>query len=125
LSWSSSGGKDGRQLHLSISAAGGRTHIRVEERMAPLAGGIFGGIVGGAGGGIGGSSLGVTLGAFHSPLLALLVTGGTVVCAYATARTIFSRTVWRRAAELESLVATLAAQIAGLIAEEGSVKTGR
>jgi hypothetical protein len=122
LTWSSAGKE--RRLHISISAAGGRTQIHAEERMAPLAGGIFGGIVGGAGGGIGSGSLGVTLGAFHSPLLALLVSGGTVVGAYLTARTIFSHTVRRRAVELESLVTTLSAQIAGLIAEERSAKTG-
>jgi predicted Ser/Thr protein kinase len=117
LSWSSSSGQGNqRRVHVSIRAVGQGTQVRIEEHLGPLAGGIFGGVLGGVGGSVGGSSLAVTLGALHSPLAALLVSGGVVVSAFALARTLFAQTVRRRDAQLRDLAGTLATQIAELTA---------
>ena len=117
FSWSLGGTQNQRRLHVSITAVAGRTQIRAEERLGQLAGGIFGGVVGGMGGGLGGGSLGVTLGAMHMGPAALLVSGTIVAGAYGLARTIFGHTARQRAAEVEGLVATLAAQVADLVAD--------
>jgi hypothetical protein len=118
LSWTTShNAPNSRRVHISITAAAGRTQIRVEERLDHFAGATFGGIVGGGGGGIGFGSLGITLGAMHSGLAALVTTTLVLTGAYSLARSIFTRTVHRRASELHGLSAILADQIAGLIAE--------
>ena len=118
LSWSLGGLSNQRRVHISVSAAAGRTQIRAEERLSQSAGGIFGGIIGGGGGGFGSASIGVTMGVMHSPLAALLVGGSVVAGAYALARTIFARTARTRATELEGLVGKLAVQITGLVAHD-------
>lgn len=123
LSWSPIGGDNQRRLHVSITAAGGRTVIRAEERLGKLAGGVFGGIVGGAGGGFGGSSFGVTLGAMHAgPFVALGVALGMVAGAYAVARTVFTSMARSRSEELQDLVSRLERQVTALIAEEGGLR---
>ncbi len=115
LNWTTGGLQRERQLHISVSASAGRTVIRAEERLKQLAGAYFGGLGGGVGGGLGFGSLGVTLGAFHSPLMALWFTSGTVVTTLLGARMLFKRTTQTRAAELESLVSRLAVQVTQLI----------
>jgi eukaryotic-like serine/threonine-protein kinase len=118
LSWSLGGMQNQRRVHVSVTAAGGRTIIRAEERMGPYAGGIFGGIVGGGGGGFGGASIGVTMGAMHNPLLSIGVLTFLLGTAYTVARGIFTSTVRSRSRQLEHLVSTLAAQSTELIADD-------
>ena len=116
LTWSTAGFNKERRIHISLTSSAGRTQIRAEERVSQLAGVTFGGIVGGGGGGFGATSFGAMMSASHSPSVALLAASAIVASAYAIARTIFSRTVNRRANELEGLVAKLATQITGLVA---------
>jgi hypothetical protein len=119
LSWSTGGvSQKERQLHISVSAAAGRTIIRAEERLSQIAGAYLGGLTGGVGGGLGFGSLGVTLGAMHSALIAVCFTGGTVLASYLGARTLFKGIARRRADELEGLVARLAVQCVQLIDHE-------
>ena len=118
LSWSLGGMANQRRVHISVTAAAGRTQIRAEERLGQFAGALFGGICGGGGAGLGLGSLPVTAGAFHSLSLALGVTGSVLLGAYLTARTVFRRGVHGRAAELEGLVAQLAVQATELIAHQ-------
>ena len=121
LTWSLVGLQNQRRLHVSVTAAGGKTHIRAEERMGQYAGGIFGGLMGGLGGGLG-SITGALVGKATQSPLAILATFGVVGAAYLLARTIFSRTVRRRAWELEGMMARLAAQVTDLVAEDQTQK---
>lgn len=112
LHWSSS--QQQRRLQISIVPRNGRTVIRADESLQPLAGGLFGGIVGGGGGGVGGAvgmPLGIAL--THSPLIGLGFFGTAVFAAYLTARTIFVSIRGRRERELSDLLNDMAAQIMG------------
>lgn len=124
LTWSLAGLQNQRRLHVSVTAAGGKTHIRAEERMGQYAGGIFGGIIGGGGLGAGGVVGGLTAAATHSPM-AIFPAAGVVLAAYLLARTVFSHTVHQRAWELEGLMARLAAQVTDLVAEDQARKNLR
>ena len=126
LSWSLGGLQNQRRVHVSVTAAGGKTQIRAEERLGNLAGGIFGGIVGGGGAGLGTVSIGVTQGALHAPgVISLLFVGGIVATAYAIARMVFSQTAQTRASQLETLVSTLALQVEDLVAVESAPRALR
>ena len=101
-----------RRLQISIVPRGGRTTIRVDERLAPLIGGLFGGIVGGGGGGVGGGMalpLGIAL--THSPVAGFGAFGATALAAYLTARSIFRQVRAGRERDLIQLVNDLAGQI--------------
>ena len=120
LAWSSSqsarharggGGGVGRAVNVTVVARGGRTAIRVEERVTGLAGGLFGGLMGGVGGGSSGIAVGVGLALFHSASAALGLWGAIVAGSYGLARTIFTSIVRRRAGELSSLADRLAALV--------------
>jgi hypothetical protein len=114
-----------RRVHVSVTAAAGRTVIRAEERMRPYAGGIFGSIVGGGGGGLGGASVGVTMGTMHNPLLSIGVLTFLLGTAYTVARGIFTSTVRSRSRQLEHRVSTLASQSTELIADDASPRLPR
>ena len=117
LSWSLEGLHNQRRVHVSVTAAGGKTQIRAQERLGHFAGGLFGGIMGGGGAGLGTASIGITQGAMHAPgSLSVLVLFGVVGAAYGVARTIFSQTAQTRASQLENLVSTLALQVEDLVA---------
>ena len=126
LSWSLGGSHNQRRVHVSVTAAGGKTQIRAEERLGQLAGGLFGGIMGGGGATLGTASIGITQGAMHAPGgFSVLVLSGVVAAAYGLARTIFSSTVETRASQLEKLVSTLSLQIEDLVAAESSPRSLR
>jgi predicted Ser/Thr protein kinase len=126
LSWSLGGLQNQRRVHVSVTAAGGKTQIRAEERLGQLAGGIFGGLVGGGGGGLGSASIGITQGALHAPgVISLLFLGGIVGTAYAIARAVFSHKAQTHALQLETLVSTLALQVEDLVAVESAPRALR
>ena len=126
LSYSQGSGQNQRRVHVTVTAAGGRTVIRAEERLTQLAGGLFGGIVGGGGGGLGSGSIGITAGAMHAPgFFVLAVLGAVVGSAYATARAIFVHVATTRASQLEAVVSTVALQVEDLIAAETPVRALR
>jgi serine/threonine protein kinase len=110
LHWSSSDRR--RRLQISMTAGGGRTVIRVDEHLRPLAGSLFGGIVGGAGGGSLGiaMSLGETL--LRSVGAGFALWGVGIGGCYLLARHLFRRARARRESELRALVAELAEEIA-------------
>ncbi|HJQ20107.1 MAG TPA: hypothetical protein VJ867_07150, partial [Gemmatimonadaceae bacterium] len=108
VSWSSTT-KD-RRLQVSIVPRGGRTTIRIDERLAPLAGALFGGIMGGGGGGSGGLAMATGMTLFHSVGAALGIWGAMIVGCYGVARTIFSAKARRRERELREMLEELAAQ---------------
>jgi hypothetical protein len=108
VSWSSSNQK--RRVQVSIIPRGGRTTIRVSERLGPLCGALFGGIIGGGGGGSSGIAFGVGMGVFHSALAACGVLGATLTGTYLLARTIYPAQTRSRREELRTLVERLAMQ---------------
>jgi hypothetical protein len=109
LHWSSNDRR--RQLQVSVISRRGRTTVRGEERMRPIAGGIFGGVVGGGGGGSSGvaMSLGPTL--LHSVAAGLALWGAGIGASYLLARHLFRRARDKRDRELRALVTQLAEQI--------------
>jgi len=112
LHWSSA--QQQRRLQISIVPRNGRTVIRADESLQPLAGGLFGGIVGGGGGGVGGGvgmPLGIAL--THSPLAGFGFFGAAVVSAYLVARTLFVSIRRKREQELSDLLHDMAAHISG------------
>ncbi|HEX9085185.1 MAG TPA: serine/threonine-protein kinase [Gemmatimonadaceae bacterium] len=112
LHWSSA--QQQRRLQISIVPRNGRTVIRADESLQPLAGGLFGGIVGGGGGGVGGGvgmPLGIAL--THSPLVGLGFFGAAVISAYLVARTLFVSIRRKRERELSDLLRDMAAHIGG------------
>jgi hypothetical protein len=117
LAWHWDGGVD-RSLHVTVHPRGGRTRIRVEERLGNMAGGLFGGIMGGAGGG-GGIPLTAILIKKAGLMVALglgvwgLLIGGT----YVLARTIFTHVVRSRRGQLSGLADRLAAHAEDVIEE--------
>lgn len=79
-----------RSLVASVTPRGGRTTIRVEERLGALAGGVFGGVGGGVGGGVtpfvamGGAAL-------FGPVGAVVGGAAFLVATYLGTRTLFGR----------------------------------
>ena len=108
VSWSSA--SKNRNLQVSIVSRHGKTSIRVDERLTPLAGGIFGGVMGGMGGGSGGIAFGVGMGALHSVLLSFGIWGTVIAGSYVLARTIYGAQTRKRIAALGELADELAAQ---------------
>lgn len=100
-----------RQLLISIAPEGGRTVIRIRERLHPLVGGLFGGIIGGAGGGLGGAAAGLIGGVLGSLWGALLAAAAAVLGSWWLARSIFTRVAGRRHQQLADLGAELTEEI--------------
>lgn len=116
LAWSSmsQNGRGGNQkrVNVTITPRNGRTTIRVEESLRPVAGGLFGGIMGGVGGGTTGLTLGLGAKLLHSLAggfgLWLLVLGGT----YGVARTIFTHVARSRGERLRDVLDRIAEHVA-------------
>ncbi|MEO8624700.1 MAG: serine/threonine-protein kinase, partial [bacterium] len=116
LSWTLGAMPRQRRVHVSVTAAAGRTQIRAEERLEHEAGVIFGAGMGGGGAGLGMCSFAVTMGVLHAAIPAIGVLGSVIAGAYLVARKVFASAASRRATELEGLVKTLAIQVTDLIA---------
>ena len=109
LHWSSNDRR--RQLQISIVSRRGRTTIRADERLRPIAGGIFGGVVGGGGGGSSGAAMGLGASVLHSVVAGFALWGVGIGASYLLARHLFQRARGRRDQELRALVTELAEQI--------------
>jgi len=108
VSWSSA--SKNRNLQITIIARHGKTSIRVDERLAPLAGGLFGGIMGGVGGGSGGLSFALGAAVLHSLALSFGIWGVAITGSYVLARTIYGAQVRKRLESLGALTEELAQQ---------------
>jgi len=97
----------GREVQVTITPRNGRTTIRVEERLSPIAGGIFGGVMGGAGGGLMGPGIAIGAAAFHSAIMAAGLAGVAIGGSYLLARTIYGRVVRGRGEKLHELMSWL------------------
>ena len=101
-----------RTVQVTVTPRNGRTTIRIEEPLGPLAGGLFGGVIGGVGGAGGGVVLGIGMSLFDSMPIALGMVGGFVGASYLLARTIFGRMVRGRGERLQRLMSRLAEHVA-------------
>ena len=97
----------GREVQVTITPRNGRTTIRIEERLGPLAGGLFGGVMGGMGGGLMGPGIALGAAAFHSAIAATGLAGVAIGGSYLLARTIYGRIVRRRGEKLHELMSWL------------------
>jgi hypothetical protein len=105
-----------RTVQVTISPRNGRTTIRIEERLAGLAGGLFGGLMGGLGGGSGGISAGIGLGVLHSAAAVAGIWGSVIAGSYLLARTIFGRIARGRGDALQNLMARLVEHVSATAA---------
>ena len=121
LAWRTVGNQHqpSRSLTVSISPAGGRTRILIDESLTPGAGAIFGGLMGGLGGGGGFMGFGLTMAAFHNPIAGFAVLLSAVGGGFFTARGLFRKTGVKRSRELEELADRLASHIAETAARGG------
>ena len=93
-----------RVSRIWFSTGGGATTIRVEERFANLAGGLFGGVLGGVGGGLGiGAGTPIAL-ALNSVALAFALPVAVIGTLFVSLRAGFKRHVRRRSAILQQLL---------------------
>ena len=108
VSWASA--SKNRNLQITIVSRHGKTSIRVDERLSPLAGALFGGIMGGVGGGSGGIAFGIGAGALHSVAAGFGIWGVTITGSYLLARAIYGAQVRKRVKALGDLTEELATQ---------------
>jgi hypothetical protein len=101
-----------RTVQVTVTPRNGRTTIRIEEPLGPLAGGLFGGLMGGLGGGGSGIAMGIGMGVFHSAPVAVGLIGTLLGGSYLLARTIFGRMVRGRGERLQRLMSRLAEHVA-------------
>lgn len=111
LTWSSEP-STGRVASISFLPDGDHTIIRAEERLGPIAGGLFGGLGGGLGVG-GGVGVGVPL-MIGNVALGLSVMLGFVVLAYVLSRVIYTAIAKSRVAKLGEALDSLARVAADL-----------
>lgn len=116
LAWSSSPlamGRHGNQsrVNVTVTPRNGRTTIRVEESLKPLAGGLFGGIMGGMGGGTSGLSIAAGVG-MHSVVIGAGMWLAIVAATYGLSRTIFTRVARSRGERLHRVLDRIAEHVA-------------
>jgi hypothetical protein len=97
----------GREVQVTVTPRNGRTTIRIEEPLGPLAGGLFGGVMGGMGGGLMGPAIAVGAAAFHSAIMATGLAGAAIGGSYLLARTIYGKVVRGRGEKLHELMSRL------------------
>jgi len=107
FAWTSQDHTNARQLQVLVSAGGGQTRIRIEERYGGMAGAIFGGGLGGIGGGLGGGLGGALGGALGSLGLGLGIPAVVIGVTYVGCRAVFRRFVTRRRLIVERLLQDL------------------
>jgi hypothetical protein len=96
-----------RAVQVTITPRNGRTTIRIEEPLGPLAGALFGGLMGGMGGGLTGPAIGVGVGALHSAGATIGLIGAAISGSYLLARTIYGHVVRGRGERLHELMSRL------------------
>jgi predicted Ser/Thr protein kinase len=120
LSWSSRVvSRKGRNVTVSIVPRGGRTRIRIDEKLGQIAAGLYGGIVGGT------SSLSILAAtgaqtASHSWVLAVAAGLAVELTTFTIARTILGIVKNKRMKELQRLREEVEAEVRASIASPGA-----
>jgi serine/threonine protein kinase len=119
FSWTMNRGSGGiRQIEIGVTVRNGRTRIMAQETLGQLIGAIFGGV----GGGVGGGGLGpviafMTRGLNTDPAALAIIIPAWLAVVYASTRTLYHRSVKKRAMTLEETVDRLAMVCRELIEE--------
>ena len=109
--WETMESEDAPDIRIRLVTRQGQTRIRIEQRLADLAGGLYGGLWGGGGGGSAATFLGITLGATAAPVeIAILGAAAIVGGTYALSRVIFRSVARGRLRTIEDLADRLAEQ---------------
>jgi hypothetical protein len=112
LTWRSDTPSNTRSLQVVVTSRDGETHVRIEERLHQLAGGLFGGIMGGVGAGVGiGVGVGVGVGALGSVAFALAFPLSVIGGSYWLARRIFQHLARGRRRALTELMERVVARV--------------
>jgi hypothetical protein len=105
-------GSPGPNLTVTIAVRDGATTLQLTDRLGGLAGAVYGGI----GGGLGGGGLAIPIVISTAvPALAPVVFAGWLGGVFGFARTLFKRSVRRRALQLQELFDALSADIEGAL----------
>ncbi|MBW2454366.1 MAG: hypothetical protein JRI68_07640 [Deltaproteobacteria bacterium] len=107
LAWSTTG-RSGRFVEVTCESRKGGTHLRIEEPLRNLLGGLFGGGIGGGGGG--GMAFIVPLSLRFPGLLPFLLVGW-ILLLYLVMRAIFGRIARKRSHQLEALMERLGSNL--------------
>ncbi len=119
LTWTTrSQAKKGRNVFVTIIPRGGRTKIRIEERLGSIAGGLYGGIIGGTSGLL---VLAFTLAmnATHSAVAGAAAAATCLLTTFSIARTILGSVKGARVKQLSGLRAELEAEVGASIGTRG------
>jgi hypothetical protein len=111
LTWQAETPSKSRTVQITVTSRDGKTHVRAEENLHQLAGGLFGGGVGGFGTGVGmgvGMPLGLGLG---SALLATAIPLGFMGLSYIGAREIYRRVTNKRRTAMGDLFDKILAEV--------------
>ncbi len=113
LTWQTETPTKTRSLQVVVSSRDGETHIRVEERLHQLAGGLFGGITAGVGAGVGvGVGLPVGIVTLGSALFAVAFPLGIATISFIGARAIYRAVVAHRRKILGDLLERVSRAVA-------------
>ena len=119
LTWTTrSQAKKGRNVFVTIIPRGGRTKIRIEERLGSIAGGLYGGIIGGTSGLL---VLAFTLAmnATHSAVAGAAAAATCLLTTFSIARTILGSVKSARVKQPAGLRAELEAEVGASIGTRG------
>ena len=95
-----------------MTSRDGQTHVRLEENLHQLAGGLFGGVVGGGGLGVGlGMGLPLGLAVFGSALVATVFPVAVIGLSYVGARQIYRAVTTRRREVMGELFDKILAEV--------------
>jgi eukaryotic-like serine/threonine-protein kinase len=119
FTWHLGSGRNRRNLQVSVIPRGGKTTIRVSERLNGVAGALFGGIMGAYGMGTSGIWIGLAAGA-HQPILATLFWAGNMMLSYVVARGIFEYKSKKSYALVKALAEEMGEQAHASIAERNA-----
>lgn len=119
LTWQGENASRSRTMMVTVTVRKGETHIRAEERLHQMAGGLFGPTLG-VGSGVGvGVGVPVAINVLGSAVLAVAFPLAVVGITYASARLIYRSIVKKRRAFLARLVDALAREVNDVVAELG------
>ncbi len=121
LTWRAETVNKTRTVQVTVTSRDGHTHVRLEENLAPLAGGVFGGTVGGGGIGVG-LGVGLPLAGFlglGGSLLAVAFPLGALGLSYIGAREIYRAIVNKRRLVMGELFDKILAEVLTCVGDRG------
>jgi hypothetical protein len=121
LTWRAETPNKSRTVQVTVTSRDGQTHIRLEENLHQLAGGLFGGVVGGVGLGVG-VGVGLPLAGFlglGGSLLAAAFPLGVLGLSYIGARAIYRTVANKRRRVMDDLFDQMLAEVSVCVENRG------